>query len=107
MIVTLRLVLPVLLLAIGTPASALEDPTRPANFEAPVQATAIRQFTLNSIVVGSAKRIAVIDGVVRREGDVFDGARLVRVEPDKVILRSQGRTLILNWVMPPSVRVSR
>ncbi|WP_235937589.1 general secretion pathway protein GspB [Marinobacter caseinilyticus] len=107
MTMKIAFVLPVLFLAVLAPASALEDPTRPADFKAPVQATAVRPFTLNSIVVGSAKRVAVIDGVVRREGDVFDGARLVRVESDKVILRSQGRTLILNWVMPPSVRVSR
>lgn len=101
----LSLILPAILI---TPvAQALEDPTRPPDFRvAPPAAREVREYSLDSIVVGPDRRVAVIDGVARTEGERFSGKTLVRIYPDRVTLKEQGRTRILRWKMPPSVRVS-
>lgn len=89
-------------------AQALEDPTRPPDFRAAPSATAeIKQYSLDSIVIGPDRRVAVIDGTARREGEQFNGKTLVRIYPDRVKLREQGQIRVLHWKMPPAVRVSR
>lgn len=95
-------------LALAGPVPALEDPTRPDSYRARTAAPAQQQaLALESIMVGPRKRVAVIDGVARREGERFDGLQLLRVYPDRVTVRDQGRTRVLHWTMPPRVRVSR
>lgn len=104
----IRLVLGCVVTLVTLPVLALDDPTRPANFQAaPVATTEARAFSLDSIVIGPGKRVAVIDGIARQEGESFNGARLLRVYPDRVELKDQGRTQTLNWTMPPKVRISR
>ena len=95
-------------LMMPTLAQALEDPTRPPDFRVvPSTTVEIKRYSLDSIVIGPDRRVAVIDGVARTEGEWFDGKTLVRIYPDRVKLVEQGRTRILHWKMPPAVRVSR
>ncbi len=90
------------------PVYALDDPTRPASYQAQAAAQpAGKDFSLDSIMIGPDRRVAVIDGIARREGDSFNGTRLLRVYPDRVELREQGGTQTLNWPKQPAVRSLR
>jgi hypothetical protein len=48
-----------------------------------------RQLAVSLIVVGRGKKLAIIGGVVTREGDVIDRQRVVRIERDKVLLKDK------------------
>lgn len=90
------------------PVYALEDPTRPFSFQAQIAAQpAGKEFSLDSIMIGRDRRVAVIDGVARQEGDIFGGTHVLRIFPDKVELKEQGQTQTLNWTKPPAVRSPR
>lgn len=89
-------------------AEALEDPTRPPSFQVQAAAQPVgRSFSLDSIMIGPDRRMAVIDGIARREGEFFDGTQLLRIFPDKVELKRQGQRQTLNWPQPPAVRSPR
>lgn len=98
-----------LLLITSAPARALDDPTRPPTPEThPVSAATRPTFSLDSIMLGPTKQVAVIDGVARRQGEVFgDGVTLLRVYPDRVRLRVNGQLRVLHWATEPQVRVSQ
>jgi MSHA biogenesis protein MshK len=86
-------------------ANALQDPTRPNGFQAPQSEPAQqRTFSLASIIIGPDRKIAVIDGRARREGQTFEGIRLRRIYPDRVELVDQGRVRILKLDTLPQVR---
>lgn len=98
----------VLSLGMVAPAWALEDPTRPADFRAAGQAPAAqRSFSLDSIVLGKDRGVAVIDGEPRTEGQGFEGVRLLRIYPDRVELLDQGRVRVLRLETLPQVRNSQ
>ncbi len=89
-------------------ASALQDPTRPNGFRAPqAQPVQQRSFDLASIIIGTDRKIAVIDGQARQEGQTFEGVRLRRIYPDRVELVDQGRVRILRLDTLPQVRSSQ
>jgi MSHA biogenesis protein MshK len=93
-----------LVLATGY-AFALEDPTRPSGFAARApQSEPAREFSLASIFIGNNRRLAVIDGEVRREGQVFEGIRIRRIYPDRVELVDQGSVRVLRLEPLPQVR---
>lgn len=96
------------LLPFSGPASALEDPTRPNGFRAPTVKTAPQKsYSLASIIIGADRKIAVIDGEARREGQTFNGVRVRRIYPDRVELVDQGRVRILRLDTLPQVRSSQ
>lgn len=99
----------ILLLAL-TPAyvAALQDPTRPDGFNTSgPKVIPAREFSLASIFIGDDRRVAVIDGVARREGQAFEGVRIKRIHPDRVELVDQGRVRILSLEPLPQVRSSQ
>ena len=97
-----------LLLMASTQAHALQDPTRPNGFQAPPSESAPqRSFELASIIIGVDRRVAVIDGQARQEGQVFEGIRVRRIYPDRVELVDQGRVRILRLDTLPQVRSSQ
>ena len=80
--------------------SSLRDPTRPFHYTAGKSQTADRQqhqFKLESILYGPGRRIAVIDGHAVSRGESVYGARVVKIEPARVILEYKGRRHILHW----------
>ena len=102
--------MPVLLALVLLPAEAhaLQDPTRPNGFRAPqAEPAQQRSFDLASIIIGADRKIAVINGQVRREGQTFEGVRLRRIYPDRVELVDQGRVRILRLDTLPQVRSSQ
>lgn len=101
------LILIVVLLA-GQQAMALEDPTRPQGRQiAPAEVEEQRSFGLSSIVYGSGRRVAVIEGVPRNEGETFDGVRLRRIHPDRIELVVNGQVHQVHLAMPQVIRTSR
>ncbi|TGN38608.1 hypothetical protein E5Q11_15410 [Marinobacter confluentis] len=93
---------------LGADVHALQDPTRPNGFRVPqAEPAQQRSFDLASIIIGTDRRIAVIDGQARREGQTFDGVRLRRIHPDRVELVDQGRVRILRLDTLPQVRSSQ
>ena len=86
-------------------AQPLVDPTRPA-LVVPAPATPTgdveteaveRALVLTSIIHGSERRLARLNGQWIREGERFDGGALVRVHPDRVQVRTpNGQDVTLN-----------
>jgi MSHA biogenesis protein MshK len=76
-------------------AAALADPTRPplpaAAAPAAVAADAAPSYTVQSIVFGAARRLAVINGRQVHEGSSLGEARVVQIQRDAVVLEIQGR----------------
>ncbi|GGY80898.1 hypothetical protein [Marinobacter zhanjiangensis] len=104
-----RLLIVILLLVGPGAAMALQDPTRPSGQQttpAPAAAES-RQFALSSILYGPQRRVAVIDGVPRSEGDTFDGVRLRRIYPARVELVVQGQVREVRLTALPSIRTSK
>ena len=88
--------LPVLLAALGAGnafgAELLPDPTRPATFgAAPRAAAKAPSYSVSSVVIGSDRRLAVVNGKTVSEGDRVDGARVVAVLAGGVRLQRGGR----------------
>lgn len=104
---TLCLLLAVTLLS-PVRAQELPDPTRPpleaglpqaAGMELP-KAPVLPQ--LQSVLIGARGReVAVIDGQTVRKGEKFEGAVLVKVSKDSVILRRSGKDLVLRLYPAP------
>lgn len=101
-----RALLPTLLLLLvfGLPglagaADGLNDPTRPPQTVSAAhsveQAPVMPRWELQAILVGEERRVAVINGRPLREGGRLEGATLVRIAADKVLLRYQGTTVTL------------
>lgn len=75
---------------------ALDDPTRPYRSAAPgTPGAAERPFELNGVLLGPNRRVAIINGELYREGDLVDGARVVRIEPRSVRLQRGDRSLVV------------
>lgn len=103
-----RWLMPLVVLLAGQQAIALEDPTRPQGRQmAPAAVEEQRSFGLSSIVYGSGRRVAIIDGVPRSEGEQFDGVRLRRIHPGWIELMVDGQVQQLHLAMPPAIRTSR
>ncbi|MDX1635742.1 MAG: hypothetical protein R3280_13960 [Marinobacter sp.] len=103
------LLLPLLMLLLAQPGWALNDPTRPPDFNRALPAPAVeqRRYDLASIVIGPERRVAVINGVARREGERFDDARVRRIHPDRVEILDGGRVRILKLQELPRVRAAQ
>jgi hypothetical protein len=73
----------------------LHDPMRPYQV-APQAGPGIsipRRLELSAILVSSQRRIAVINKHFYREGDVVDGAEVIRIHPEFVQLRRGSENL--------------
>lgn len=75
--------------------SPLSDPTTPLHRRGAGEAASAPFWTLQSTLVGSTRRVAVINGVVVREGAVIDGAAVVAIDHAAVLLEVGDRRLHL------------
>ncbi|MBW7472991.1 hypothetical protein K0B93_18500 [Marinobacter sp. F4218] len=92
-------------LAFAGPAVALQDPTRPPGFDEPqAQALPMTDLALQSILVGAERRLAVINGEPRVEGQAFDGVRVRQIHRDRVDVVDRGRVRTLYLDELPQVR---
>jgi len=109
----MRRLTPCLLLAVMAlsplRAQELPDPTRPPAEarlpqagEAAEQPSAPQLPQLQSVLIGShGREVAVIDGQTVRKGEKFNGAVLVKVSKDKVVLRKGGKDQVLSLFPAP------
>jgi len=98
----------VVALMASSQANALQDPTRPPEARLPsVQKAPVRDLELGSILLGSARRVAVIEGVPMREGEIHNGIRVKRIYRHKVEILDQGQFRVLYPKTLPQVRRSQ
>jgi MSHA biogenesis protein MshK len=87
-------------------AWALQDPTRPtdpAAYFGQGQKVVATTWALQSILSSADRRVAIINGTRVQEGDRIGTARVVRIQPSRVVLNTAGRTLTLQ-LWPESTR---
>lgn len=80
-----------LLLAIDT--QAFNDPTKPPGFSS--SPVARKPLVLNSLLVSKTRKVAVINGKPMSEGDVVEGAKLLKINQSSVIMAVRGKRLVL------------
>jgi MSHA biogenesis protein MshK len=95
-------------LLLGAPAragDALPDPTRPelAPAAASQPAAAAERFELRAVLVGGARRVAVINGRAVEVGDSVDGAEVLAIDAGRVRIRTPDGERAL--ALAPAVRV--
>ena len=106
------------LVALG-PARAdlLADPTRPAAewlaAQPPVPGGEVAgsgtETGVQVLVIGRARKFAIVDGQLVRQGDSYNGARLVGIQHDGVVMQRDGskEKLSMNPAVEKKVRVSK
>ncbi len=83
-------------------AQSLSDPTRPApewlaaqpplpGAVAAAQDVAATPGVLQVLVIGQTRKFAIIDGLVVRYGQSYNGSKLVGINPDGVVLQKDGK----------------
>ena len=84
----------------------LSDPTRPERWQAPAAsgaAPAGPKLTLSSVLIGSDRRLAVIDDELVGVGDSVSGYRVIEIQAHSVLVASSGGTARLQ-LDPNNVR---
>lgn len=79
-----------LCLGLALPAwgDEVDDPMRPPqNESSSSQVSRHPGWDLSSVLISDDRRLAVINGQVLRPGEHVAGARVVRIEPDHVLIR--------------------
>lgn len=96
-----------LLLSAGSTAQALADPTRPPLelMGAAAAAGAAPRTPLQSILLSSARKGAIINGQYVPLGGTYGRARLVRITATEVTLKSDGTMEVLQ-LYPPMEKTS-
>ncbi len=84
-------------------SGTLKDPTRPEGLAEPVTGRSANVVlpTLNSVLIGDDRKLAVIDGRIMAEGDVSNGVLVRRISADRVVVtlnNSPQVTLLLDAV---------
>jgi len=82
------------------PVQSMDDPTRPPTAEvqrSPVVSKKSKRvrWILNSTLISSVRRTAVINDRVVSKGDRINGATVVSIQPSVVRLRERGREVTL------------
>jgi MSHA biogenesis protein MshK len=100
-----------LLLLSGLPlvAAALEDPTRPPDFVGGANGAKQGQapsWQVSSILISKDRRMAVVNGKTVRQGDQVGSARVVRISPTAVTLRTSIETFTVK-LLPAQVKSAR
>jgi len=88
-------------------AFALSDPTRPTDpslYFGNSDNRSEGEWSLQSILYASNRRVAVINGTRVREGDRIGSARVVRIQDSQVVLNAGGRKLTLH-LLPTTMKV--
>jgi hypothetical protein len=95
-----------LALSAGSTAQALTDPTRPPReLMGAVTAGAAPRTPLQSILLSSARKGAIINGQYVALGGTYGKARLVRITPTEVTLKSDQGLEVLQ-LYPPMEKAS-
>lgn len=77
---------------------SLPDPTRPAKTAPRTTDNASPGLELQSTLVSGGRRTAVINGRLRTVGSRIDGARVIDIQPGRVLVRLNGRDVTLHLI---------
>lgn len=81
--------------------SIVSDPTRPGGYQqGSGAATAVNEqksYILSSIVYGGSRARAVINGRFYQQGDSVDGAKVVEIRRDAVLIKDEFGSQVLRW----------
>lgn len=93
-------------------SQALEDPTRPPSAEIKTHYVETKKsqqprWTLNSTLVSSVRRTAIINNQAVSQGDRIHGATVVSIESSSVRLREKGREVTLMMLQKNIKSLSR
>lgn len=101
----------------GAHAQLLADPTRPAAEWLATQpvlpggevAGSGAESGVQVLVIGRARKFAIVDGQLVRQGESYNGARLVGIRHDGVVMQRDGskETLSMNPAVEKKVRASK
>lgn len=107
----LRLLLTVLLLVLAVESFATQidqfvDPMRPVRYQASdtssssigknnQQLVDTNAWQLTAVLTSAERSVAVINGKPLQEGEILNGFKLVKIMPDKVLLKNKQRKLVL------------
>ena len=80
------------LFALGAQARELSDPTKPNTY------TSTARSGLQTTIVSSGHRIAIISGRVYHVGDKFQGALIKQINPYEVVMNKKGKIVRLRMV---------
>lgn len=84
--------------------SPLRDPMqpyRPAEVAAAARPAGPR-YDLTAVLIASARRVAVVNGKLYRQGDRVNGAEIIRIEPQAVHLRDGSKDLVVRLSPQPA-----
>ena len=74
----------------------LSDPTKPkVNTEEPVSKGKSTPFNLQSILIGRMRRLAMINEQIVSVGSSINGARVLAIDKNHVVLLYSGRKVVL------------
>lgn len=83
------------------PLPALPDPTRPVKTAPRTTDDEPSRLELQSTLVSGARRTAVINGHLRTVGSRINGAKIVDIQPGRVLVRRDGRDVTLHLIPSP------
>jgi MSHA biogenesis protein MshK len=81
------------LLFVAASAYGLSDPTKPASYHA--ESVVDKSLVLESVLISSQRKVAVINGAVVAEGDNVGSAKIIKIDKNGVKMNSGGKTLYL------------
>lgn len=64
------------------------------------------RFALTAVLISSARRVAIVNGKPYQHGEIVDGAEVVRIEPNAVLLRQHGADFVVPLGRPGTGRHS-
>lgn len=105
-----RLVLLVFLCGFGmitlrfTQAKTLHDPTRPPVTQISTtqqNKNNTLQWQLSAILISAERRIATINGIIVRQGELIQGAKVLDIQAVTVTLKKQNKDIRL-YLFPPA-----
>ena len=77
------------------------DPMRPLHYQtslsqqAKAEGVTTKDWTLTAVLISAERSVAVINGKTLQQGETIGGYRLVKIMPDKVLLKNGQRKLVL------------
>ena len=93
---------------VSSVAETLRDPTRPPVVVASSLAPADAAIpTLTSVLIGTDRRVAVIDGNTLLEGSRHQGIEVLKVTADGARIRKDGKTLQLSLSQTSTIKERR
>lgn len=86
---------------------SLRDPTLPPGKMATTgKGAAVQSYRLSSVLVADDRRQAIVNGKTVRVGSGVDGARVIAIDADRVVLSVAGKSRVLRWKTGAAVRRS-